>query len=105
MLGNYATWASRSWGPEGCGFDPTSISGDRIRGRKTAPSTSFVAHAMLLEVNNVQLRDVLLRLDAPERNAIRRVLIRDQEETTRKPSSAGTRLVPLSTLWPRYPPT
>ena len=34
---------------------------------------------MLLEVDDVQLRDVLLRLDPPARNAIRMVLIRDQE--------------------------
>ena len=34
---------------------------------------------MLLDVDDVQLRDVLRRLDPPARNAIRRVLIQDQE--------------------------
>ncbi len=34
---------------------------------------------MLLDVDDMQLRDVLRRLDAPGRNAIRRVLIQDQE--------------------------
>jgi hypothetical protein len=34
---------------------------------------------MLLDVDDVQLRDVLRTLDPPARNAIRRVLIQDQE--------------------------
>jgi hypothetical protein len=34
---------------------------------------------MLLDVDDVQLRDVLRRLDPPARNAIRSVLIQDQE--------------------------